>query len=489
MITWMQKHNKYLVWTIWIATIAFIGAGVVGWGSYDYGSKASAVGRVGDVEISRAKLTMTYQNLYERYNQMFQGKFDEEQARKMGLLKQAFDSLAAQAQLLNLARQYGIIVSDEEVADYIASIPAFQENGVFNRSVYKTYLKNRGIKMATYESILADDLTVRKLMGLIEHDAVPFEMQTVASALSVEDKVAYRVITPEAVAVELNASQIRQAWEANKEQYLTPRTYELALLWTGTDEINVTADEVRAYYDKNSFNYADAEGVALPFEQAKKMVEHDLKIKKGKKQALLDYIAFKKGKKSPEQTRTLAQNDATLPAPLWKEIASAAPGSVLKPKVVGSRYVTVRLERVNQPHPKTFEEARAEVERQLRAVKSSEKMDEAAQALLNEIDKADLTTSDYLNLTKPATLAPLSAEESLQFLQKLFTSSEKKGIIRLSKSLVVYRIVDQKMRPIDTNLTQAVRQETNRIKKSVFEEALFQELSKKYPVEAYAKGL
>ena len=24
MISWMQKHNKYLVWTIWIATIAFI---------------------------------------------------------------------------------------------------------------------------------------------------------------------------------------------------------------------------------------------------------------------------------------------------------------------------------------------------------------------------------------------------------------------------------------------------------------------------------
>ena len=35
MITWMQKHRKYLVVTIWVSTIAFVGAGFVGWGAYD----------------------------------------------------------------------------------------------------------------------------------------------------------------------------------------------------------------------------------------------------------------------------------------------------------------------------------------------------------------------------------------------------------------------------------------------------------------------
>jgi peptidyl-prolyl cis-trans isomerase D len=53
MISWMQKHNKYLIVTIWIATIAFIGAGFVGWGSYSYGSKVSAIAQVGDVDIKK----------------------------------------------------------------------------------------------------------------------------------------------------------------------------------------------------------------------------------------------------------------------------------------------------------------------------------------------------------------------------------------------------------------------------------------------------
>ncbi|MCJ7766283.1 MAG: SurA N-terminal domain-containing protein, partial [Thiovulaceae bacterium] len=56
MITWMQRHRKYLVITIWISTFAFIGAGFVGWGQYSYGDKAGAVAKVGDVSISQREL-------------------------------------------------------------------------------------------------------------------------------------------------------------------------------------------------------------------------------------------------------------------------------------------------------------------------------------------------------------------------------------------------------------------------------------------------
>jgi len=44
MITWMQTHKKWLIITIWIATIAFVGAGFVGWGAYSYGKKEDTHG-------------------------------------------------------------------------------------------------------------------------------------------------------------------------------------------------------------------------------------------------------------------------------------------------------------------------------------------------------------------------------------------------------------------------------------------------------------
>ncbi len=116
MISWMQKHNKYLVWTIWVATIAFIGAGFVGWGSYSFGSKAGNVAKVGDIEIKQTKLNMVYSNIYNQYNQAMQGTLDDKKAKEMGLIKQAFAQLATQAKILNFAKDLGIIVSDAEVA-------------------------------------------------------------------------------------------------------------------------------------------------------------------------------------------------------------------------------------------------------------------------------------------------------------------------------------------------------------------------------------
>ncbi len=489
MITWMQRHNRYLVWTIWIATIAFIGAGFVGWGSYRYGSKASAVGKVGAIEISRERLSFTYSNLYNQYKEALKGDFDEAKAKEMGLTQSAFRTLVAQAQLLNLARDYGIVVSDKELADYIASLGAFQENGVFNATIYKTYLKNRGLKSSTFEAILSDELTLKKLMQLIEHPATDFEVDAVASALRLQEKVAYRVLTPDPNSITVDDAAVRAEWNQTREQYMTPQSYALSVLWTDTQSIDVNASDVRAFFDKNSFNYIDKEGKIIPFEQAKADAEKDLKIKRGKKKALLDYIALKKGNKQPTETLTLPMNDPALPAELWAAVAQADTGTLLKPKPIGTRYATVRIDKIIAPHPMPYEQAKPRIVSALKARRAIEAVQQQAQTLLQTIDKAMLTTSDYFSLTQPPALFPLNRQESLQFVEKLFTSSGKKGIITLSSRIVVYKIVDQRIGSADANLTAQIRPETDRIKRQIFEKALFDKLNTRFPAEAYVKGL
>jgi len=489
MITWMQKHNRYLVWTIWIATIAFIGAGFVGWGSYSYGSKASAVGKVGDVEIPREKLDFTYRNLYERYREIYKGAFDEAKAKELGLLKQSFASLASQAQLLNLAEQYGIVVSEKELADDIAGMQAFQENGTFSKTVYKTYLQNRGLKSSTFESILRDELKVKKTIDLLESKALPPEHAAVASALSVADKIAYAVLSPADMNVSVSDSEARKVWEESKNDYMSPKRYRLAIHWTDTKTIPVTEKEVQDFYDKNSFNYISQDGKQFTLDKVKDLVTQDLRIKKGKKQALLDYIALKKGKRSSEENATLSLNDPLLSAALWSEVEQRDAGTLLKPKPVGSRYATVKILQAVAPAPLPFAKAKSSVIRRIQRERSAAMLEKKAQETLNNIDKASLQTSEYLSLSKPTPIPPLSQQESLQFLEKLFTSSGKKGIIRLSNRVVVYKVVDQTVGSSDENLTKNVQNETNLIKRRVFENTLFKRLNTQFPVKAYVKGL
>jgi len=485
----MQKHNKYLIVTIWIATIAFIGAGFVGWGSYQYGSKASAIGKVGEVEISQEKFDMTYRNLYNQYNEMFKGQFDEAKAKEMGLLRQTFNALASQAQLLNLAKQYGIVVSDKELGEYILSIKAFQKDGVFNKSIYENYLKSRGLKAKTFESVLKDELTVKKLMSLIETKPVDFEKQVVASALSIADKLAYKVLSPEDIQVSPTEEELKAYWEQFKDQYMTPRAYKLEILWTDSAGTEVTEQELRDYYDKNSYNYVGADGKQFTFDQAKAIVTQDYKLKKTKKEALKAYVAFKKGEKSASETKQLNENDPALSAELWQAVSQADTGEVLKPKVVGNRYATVKIVTVVEPKVKSFAEAKAAVAKAVAAQKRSEMLEKRAKETLNQIEQASLTTTDWMSMRTFKAMAPLSKQETLQFLQKLFTSSAKNGMITVSDSVVVYKIVEQKMDTVDNNLTKGIENDVNKIKRDVFEANLFKRLNQQYPPQKYVKGI
>ena len=488
MIAWMQKHNKYLVITIWIATIAFIGAGFVGWGTYQYGSKAGAIARVGDVTISQEKFNFTYQNLYRQYAEMFKGNFDDAKAKKMGLDKEAYRRLVSQAMLLNLAQQYGVIVSDDELAEAIAHLPAFQTNGRFDKRVYETFLEARRIKAKTFESILREDLTIEKLMALLNQNAVPFEKSVVAAALSVSDKIRYQVLNPEKIDVEPTEADLKKLWESEKEKFMTPRHYTLALLWTDTSDINASEADLKTFYQKNSFDYTDAQGKELGFDKARAQVERDYRIKKGKKKALLDYIAFKKGKKQPTETKDLPVGDKTLPAKLWKEIETTSPGDLIKPRPVGDRYVTVRIEKTTAPRPMSFDEAKEKVAAQWKAQAAEKAIAREAKTLLKTPQKL-AKESSWIGLTKPVTLPPLTPVESQQFVQKLFTSGKKEGMIDLSGKKVLYSIVQQKFSDKEDNVTKMlVGRTADRIKKGEFEGSLLKTLYSKYPVKSFVKG-
>jgi peptidyl-prolyl cis-trans isomerase D len=283
MISWMQKHNKYLVWTIWVATIAFIGAGFVGWGSYSFGSKAGNVAKVGDIEIEQSKLNMVYSSLYNQYNQAMQGTLDDKKAEELGLVKQAFSRLETQAKVLNFAKEMGIIVSDAEVAQRIQELKIFQKDGVFNKEIYEGYLKSQRLRANVFENTLREELIIEKTFSLLVTETLPLEEEAVAAAMNVSDKLAYKVLTNDDLNFVIDEAKVKEFWEMKKENFLTSQMYDLSIVWTESKDTPVTEDEVKAHYDTNSFNYTDASGKQLPFEEAKTLATNDLKVKKNKK--------------------------------------------------------------------------------------------------------------------------------------------------------------------------------------------------------------
>jgi len=485
----MQKHNKYLVWTIWIATIAFIGAGFVGWGSYDFGSKAGNVAKVGHIEIKQSKLNMAYSNLYNRYNEMFQGQFDEKKAKEMGLIQQAFSSIATQAKLLNYADELGIIVSDDELARTLESIKGFQKDGKFDRSIYNMYLQSQRLKAKTFEETLREELVITKLLNLLTVPALPLEVEAVGAAMNVADKLKYRVLTEDDVNLTVNDEKLRIYWEKNKEKFMTPKRYTVEIVWTPSSETPVTEEELKAFYETNSFNYTDATGKQLSLDEAKEAVTRDLKLKKTKKTAQKAYIAFKKGKLESSEKTTLPIEDTRLSKEIWNEIRQKSEGDIVKPKVVNDKYATVKIIAVIQPQIMSFDEAKPMVSALYKENAKKEALHLLAENTLKTIDETNTTVSDFVSLGNFDNLNGLNSQESLQFLQKLFTSLKEKGIIGVSNKIVVYNIMEQKQLPLDANQSEIVKKTVNTMKQRVFESNLIKTLDSKYPTEVYMGGL
>jgi len=490
MISWMQKHNKYLVWTIWIATIAFIGAGFVGWGSYNMGSKAGSIAKVGEISITQQKFNMVYSNLYAQYNQMFQGKFDKEKAKQMGLEQQAFARLESQAKLLNFAKEVGIIANDAEVLTEIQKTKAFQKDGNFNQEIYDTYLKSQRLKPKDLEERIQEQLIISKTLVLLDtNTSTKLEFNTIAAAQNIADKISYKVVTSEDINYTTDASKVKTLWETQKENYMTQEQFALSLVWTTSQDVNVSDTELKAFYQKNSFNYTDAKGKQLSFEEAKAKASAALKLQKSKKNAQLAYIAFKKGQHKEIEKTTLAYGDRKLSSTLWKEIKSKKIGDIIKPKVIGNQYVSVKIDSITKPKVKSFDEAKKDVTVVYDRQAKKEALSKHATSLLESLGDKKTTTTNFLTISSKEALNPLNSQESLQFLQKLFTSRKEKGIISVTNKVVAYNIIEQKFLSTDVNQTKSVKDTVRLMKNNMLQENLIKMLDDKYPTEVYVKGL
>jgi len=479
----MQRNKKFTVVVMWIAALSFILAGAVG---SSMGISSSSIGKVGDVELRKDKFQMEYSNLFSRYNQMMQGKFDEAQAKQMGLQDQVIRNMAAQAKILNLANEFGIIVTDEETGARLASYPVFQNEGKFDRKAYDTYIKSSGLSHETFETNLKEQLIIEKTFKLLNTKGLENEYKAFQLAFEVADKIKYTLLTNNDINITIDNKKLKEFWEPRKDQFQTAKQYTLDIQWTESKETEVTDKEVKEYYNKNKFKYTDNDGKIKDFDDVKEWVKEATQVEKAKKSALKRYVQFKKGKLSADETLTLDINDPTLSRELWANIQSKNKGDILKPKVIKNRYASVKIIKIINPLTKSFSEVKEKITAIYEKEAQKEGLISLAEKKLKDIDSLELNVSTFitLNNTEAHNLG-INKQETSSFISKLFTSQEEKGIIPIGSKVLVYKIIEQKLISLESNETDLMYKNTDQIKNQSFQMNLMKVLDKKYPTRLY----
>ena len=484
MISWMQKNNKFTVVIMWVAVGSFIlSTAVIG---AQAGLKSNVIGKVGEVELTKNKFSMEYDQLFSRYNEMMQGRFDKEQAKKMGLQDQVIRNMAAQAKILNLAKEFGIIVTEEETATKLASFPLFQERGTFNRKNYDTYIQNHGLTKKTFENNIKDQLIIEKTFKLLNNESLEKEYEAFKVAFEVADKIKYTLLTHKDVDVEITDEKLKAFWEPRKDQYKTAKQYTLDIQWTETKDTEVTEKEIKDYYNENRFQYKSSNGKISSFEDVKLWVTEATKVAKSKKSALKRYVQFKKGALAKDETLTLDINDPKLSKALWDEIQNGSINDFIKAKVVDNRYASVKVINIVNPVTKAFNAVKEEITSIYRIESEKEALAKLSEEKLSKIDNIDTNVSTFITLdNQEAQKIGLNQQETGIFVSKLFTSEQEKGIIPIGSKVLVYKIIEQKLISLENNSTNILHDNVTQVKNQSFQAELMKILDNKYPTKLY----
>lgn len=165
---------------------------------------------------------------------------------------------------LKTARRLGVGATDGEVVSTIRRDPHFVVEGQFSRPHYDAWLRllaeGMGISERGFEEYVREEIILQKLRMLVTQAALvsPFEQQRAFRLLTDQFDIDYVVLSNELVAdqVKLSEQEVRAYYEKDPEAFAIPpqvRVKYVALLVSNyLDQVTVTEEELLDYYEQHT---------------------------------------------------------------------------------------------------------------------------------------------------------------------------------------------------------------------------------------------
>lgn len=229
------------------------------WGIQEYlgGGREVPVAQVNDISISKERLQFAVSQRRQRLQEILGDNFRPEMFAEAPMREAVLQNLIDHEVLLQTALDYGLWVSDVQLASVIRSIPAFQdEDGQFSTETYERMLRLQGYTTKGFEADVRRDLLVSQLRAAVEATAfaTPAEAKQFLRLLNQKRDVGYMVfpVARYAGKVEVSEDEIKAHYDANPALYTEPEKVKLAYvelsLASLARDIQVSEQDVKDYY-------------------------------------------------------------------------------------------------------------------------------------------------------------------------------------------------------------------------------------------------
>ncbi len=454
MITWMQRHKKWLVITIWISTIAFVGAGFVGWGSYDYGKNGKAVAVVGDREVSVEEYQQEYSNIYEQYAKMFGSMFNKELAEQLKLKDVAYKQVLQKNLILSYADSLGLDVTNEDIAKELVKYNVFLKDGKFDKDTYVKVLAQNKLTPKVFEDSLKRGLLLQKVQLFFNLNPNSVEVENLNRLLFVEDDISIKILNSSDIKIDVKNDELKKYWEENKNSYKSEVSYDLETKEIPMISANSTQEDLKAQYDKFKTDYKFEDGRIKSFDEAKEQIIKDLDEKFTKTEALKVYLKIKKDEEKLGNKVAYVESKLPFLDEDNTKITGSKDGEIIKPFVYDNKYLIVKLVKKNQSSSLPFEQAQPLVLKDYEKLMKDKKLDELATTQLKDFTGVNISGVTRETANK---ISGLAQKEAIKFLNELFSSTSKEGMVKLDDKVVLYRINSSKLGEYNKSKDDIVR--------------------------------
>ncbi len=441
--------------------------------------QAGDVATIGNVKISQQEFQQVLRDQQERLRAQ-SGQTDPRMLDNPQIRQAILDDLINQRLLLLEAQRYGLQVSDEAVRQTIATLEAFQVDGKFSNERYESLLRAQGMSPASFEARVRHDLTLQQLAGGIGQSGLL--SRTVSErilALQTEKRLVAELRLP----VENYLSQVKLAdgaaqkfYDENGARFATPEQakveYVVLSMATMAEQLTVSADEIKAWYDSHKDRYQQAEE-----RRASHILIASEKLGADKARAKADEI-LAEVRKNPGSFADLARKHSNDPgsAAQGGDLGFFGQGMMVKPfeeatfalkvgeisGVVASDFGfhMIRLTDIHPAKEKPLSAVRDEIAAELKNTAAARKFAEAAENFSNvvyeqsdslkpaaEQFKLTIKQTDWLGRQPNPALAPLNNEKLLAavFSDDAVKNKRNTEAVEVApNTLVAARVVDYK---------------------------------------------
>lgn len=240
-----------------IVVAAFIGTIFLVWG---HGGKQERQGmviaKVYESEITYPEYQQEFFQLTQQYRNIYKDKWSDELAAKLDLKRVAFDNIVNYYILFYKAMEWGLRVSDEEVLDYIKSLPVFQINGVFNSNRYRQVLDMQRLTAQKFENDIKKHLLFKRIQERVTGGFKISDTEILEEFARNNEKIRgnYIAIPFERFAsqIKIGLEELKEYYESHQEEYKLGARRSVEYLFVNPRDFEkdaeITDEEVENYY-------------------------------------------------------------------------------------------------------------------------------------------------------------------------------------------------------------------------------------------------